>query len=57
MEIDFSLFNSNDKSTISTALLQTVLDNISTGVEVLKAIRRMNEIEDFEYVLVNSVAQ
>src|SRR5215212_2981426 len=57
MEIDFSLFNSNDKATISTALLQTVLDNISTGVEVLKAIRRNNEIVDFEYILVNGVAQ
>ena len=57
MEVNFSLFDSNDLLTTSTALLQIILDNIPTSVEVLKAVRRDNVIVDFEYILVNEASQ
>jgi PAS domain S-box-containing protein len=57
MEVDFSRFKSNDLTTTSTSLLQIILDNIQTGIEVLRAVRKDNIVVDFEYILVNEVTK
>jgi PAS domain S-box-containing protein len=57
MEVNFSLFNSNDLTNTSASLLQAILDNLSTGIEVLKAVREGNVIVDFKYILLNEATQ
>lgn len=57
MEIDLSFLNPNNSITTSTALLQTVLDTITHGVEVLRAVRYQDRIVDFEYIFLNKEAQ
>lgn len=54
----FSSLDPDELITLSPLLLQTVLDTIPTGIQVLKSIRNENkEIIDFEYILYNETAR
>lgn len=57
MNKEFSFFYGVDQTTVTPALLQTVLDTVPTGIEVLKAVRKDNTIVDFEYILANEAAK
>lgn len=55
------LFTSLDREqliTLSPMLLQTVLDTVPTGIQVLRAIRNEHQaVTDFEYILINEAAK
>src|SRR5687768_18504865 len=54
----YSSLNTEELIILSPLLLQTLLDTVPMGIQVLRAVRNTNyEITDFEYILFNEEAK
>lgn len=54
----YSSLNTEELIVLSPLLLQTLLNTVPTGIQVLRAVRNaQNKIVDFEYILFNEEAK